>query len=44
MPVIGVRQENIIMSCYDSWTALEESFAKLNVPGSEWMQMMQKTS
>mgnify|MGYP000291582465 FL=1 len=38
----GAPGEYHYVLLYDSWTDLEASFAKLNVPGSEWMQMMQR--
>ena len=27
---------------YDSWAALENSFAQLNAPGSAWLKMQQR--
>jgi len=27
---------------YDSWVNLENSFAKLNTPGSAWLKMQQR--
>ena len=38
----GAPGEYHYLLLYDSWTELEASFAKLNVPGSAWMQMMQR--
>ena len=30
------------MLLYDSWVALENSFAQLNAPGSAWLKMQQR--